>query len=252
MRRGIPYPRLVGLRDNVGLAYQNSRVSAWERELVPNLTQSELQRGVRILARRDPDLARIYREYGHPPLWARTPGFPTLVHIILEQQVSLASAKAAFDRLIVACGGRLTPTRLLALTDEEMLRVGFSRQKAGYARELARAIIRRRFKPAALLAMPDEAVREALVAHKGIGPWTADIYLLMVLMRPDVWPQGDLALAIAVQSAKNLSSRPTYAELAEMAQVWKPWRAVAARLFWHYYLSRKSRPENTPPTVVTP
>src|SRR5678815_3668009 len=103
------------------------------------LTESELQRGVRILARRDPDLARIYREYGHPPLWARTPGFPTLVHIILEQQVSLASAKAAFDRLKAACGGRVTPGRLLALSDEQMLQIGFSRQKAGYARELARA-----------------------------------------------------------------------------------------------------------------
>jgi len=216
------------------------------------LTESELQRGVRILARRDPDLARIFSEYGHPPLWARTPGFPTLVHIILEQQVSLASAKAAFDRLKAACGGRVTPGRLLALSDEQMLQIGFSRQKAGYARELARAIMLRKFKPASLLAMPDEAVREALVAHKGIGPWTADIYLLMVLLRPDVWPHGDLALAIAVQSAKNLSERPTYVQLTEMAQAWKPWRAVAARLFWHYYLSRRGRPETAPPAVAAP
>jgi DNA-3-methyladenine glycosylase II len=211
-----------------------------------NLTESELKRGVRILARRDPNFARIFREYGHPPLWARAPGFPTLVHIILEQQVSLASAQAAFNRLTAASGGRVTPTRLLAFTDEQMLQIGFSRQKAGYARGLARAIVQRHFKPAALLAMPDEAARETLVAHKGIGPWTADIYLLMVLLRPDVWPQGDLALAVAVQRAKNLSVRPTYAELAEMAHAWKPWRAVAARLFWHDYLSQKNLPIKLP------
>jgi len=211
-----------------------------------NLTELELQRGVRILARRDPDLARIFRDYGHPPLWSRAAGFPTLVHIILEQQVSLASAQAAFNRLKAASGGRVTPSRLLALTDEQMLRIGFSRQKAGYARGLARAIAQRQFKPAALPAMSDEAVREALVAHKGIGPWSADIYLLMVLLRPDVWPQGDLALATAVQSAKGLSERPTYAELAEMANAWKPWRAVAARLFWHYYLSQRNRGASAP------
>ncbi len=205
-----------------------------------SLTESELRRGARILAGRDPDLARIRHEYGDPPLWARTPGFPTLIHIILEQQVSLASAQAAFDRLKAACRGRITPRRTLAFTDAQMKRIGFSRQKAGYARELSRAILNRRFDPAALETMRDEAVREALVALKGIGPWTADVYLLMVLLRPDVWPHGDLALAVAVQKVKSLSVRPTYAELAEMAERWKPWRAVAARMFWHYYLSQKS------------
>lgn len=204
-----------------------------------NLTESELQRGVRILIQRDPDLARIHQQYGDPPLWARTPGFPTLVHIILEQQVSLASAQAAFDRLKVACRGRITPRRVMVLTDEQMKRIGFSRQKAGYARELSRAILLRHFKPAALEAMPDEAVREALVALKGIGPWTADIYLLMVLLRPDVWPHGDLALALAVQKVLGLSTRPTSDELSQMAERWKPWRAVAARMCWQYYLNQR-------------
>jgi DNA-3-methyladenine glycosylase II len=219
---------------------------------MPNLTELELQRGARILARRDPDLARILREHGYPPLWDRAPGFPTLVHVILEQQVSLASARAAFERLKAASGGRITPNRLLTLTDEQMLAIGFSRQKAGYSRELARAIVERRFRPAALRAMPDEAVREALVAHKGIGPWTADIYLLMVLLRPDVWPHGDLALAIAVQNAKGMTTRPTYAELSELAQAWRPWRAVAARMFWHYYLSQKVRPVSNPAPILDP
>ena len=205
-----------------------------------NLTESELQRGVRLLIRRDPDLARIHQEYGNPPLWARTPGFPTLIHIILEQQVSLASAQAAFDRLKAACRGRITPRRILLFSGARMKRIGFSRQKAGYARELSRAILLRRFNPAALETMPDEAVREALVAHKGIGPWTADVYLLMVLLRPDVWPHGDLALAVAVQKIMGLGTRPTYVELSQMAERWKPWRAVAARLFWHYYLNQKN------------
>jgi DNA-3-methyladenine glycosylase II len=207
------------------------------------LTETELQRGARLLARRDPDLARIRREYGDPPLWSRAPGFPTLLHIILEQQVSLASALAAFNRLKTACRGRITPHRVLAFSDAQMLSIGFSRQKASYARELSRAIVNRQFSPAALEVLPDEAVREALIALKGIGPWTADIYLLMCLRRPDVWPHGDLALAVAVQKVKALSTRPTYKELNEMAQQWKPWRAVAARMFWHFYLSQKRQHE---------
>jgi DNA-3-methyladenine glycosylase II len=206
---------------------------------MPSLTESELRRGARILARRDPDLAQIRHQYGDPPLWARSPGFPTLIHIILEQQVSLASAQAAFDRLKAACRGYVTPHRLLAFTDTQMKAIGFSWQKAGYARELSRAILDRHFDPEALETLHDQAVREALVALKGIGPWTADVYLLMVLLRPDVWPHGDLALAVAVQKAKRLSVRPTYDELAEMAERWKPWRAVAARMFWHYYLSQR-------------
>jgi len=205
-----------------------------------SLTELELQRGVRILVRRDADLARIHQAYGYPPLWARMPGFPTLIHIILEQQVSLASARAAFDRLKAACRGRVTPRRVLAFTDEQMLRIGFSRQKAGYARELARAVIRGQFDPDTLEVLADEAVRAALVAQKGIGPWTADVYLLMVLLRPDVWPHGDLALAVAVQDLLGLNTRPSYVELAQIAERWKPWRAVAARLCWHYYLSKKA------------
>ena len=206
---------------------------------MPGLTETELSRAAQILAQRDPDLARIHRECGDPPLWARSPGFPTLIHIILEQQVSLASAQAAFDRLSAACHGRITPRRTLVFTDVQMKQIGFSRQKAGYVREMARAVVNHQFDPAALELMHDEAVREALIQHKGIGPWTADIYLLMVLLRPDVWPRGDLALAVAVQNVKGLNTRPTYAELAEIAEPWKPWRAVAARMFWHYYLSQR-------------
>ncbi len=203
------------------------------------LTDETLARGLRTLTRRDRDLARVVDQYGPPPMWARRPGFPTLVHIILEQQVSLASARAAFNRLKAAI--RVTPRNLLTLDDATLKAIGFSRQKTGYARYLAQAILDRRFSPTALENMDDESARAALIELKGIGVWSADIYLLMALRRPDVWPHGDLALAIAAQHVKQLPSRPTYDELTAMSEAWRPWRAVAARVMWHYYLSQRKR-----------
>lgn len=203
-----------------------------------SLDEGELARGVRALSRRDRDLAAIVRSFGHPPLWPRKPGFPTLVHIILEQQVSLASARAAFDKLKLKLR-RITPERFLTLNDEELKIIGFSRQKTGYCRELAGAIIARRFRPRALERMSDDEARNALIDIKGIGSWSADIYLLMVLLRSDVWPTGDLALAVAAQEVKRLDRRPTPDELLGLGEAWRPWRAVAARLLWHHYLSKR-------------
>jgi DNA-3-methyladenine glycosylase II len=171
-------------------------------------------------------------------MWARQPGFPTLVHIILEQQVSLASAQAAFDRLRAAIAP-ITPRRLLGLDDTSLKSIGFSWQKSAYARHLALAILERRFDPKALIDMDDSTARAALTQLKGIGVWTADIYLLMALRRPDVWPRGDLALAVAAHQVKHLSARPTHDELSEVSEAWRPWRSVAARLLWHYYLSQR-------------
>lgn len=201
------------------------------------LTEASLSSAVEELARRDPDLAQIVVRHGLPPLWPREPGFPTLVLLILEQQVSLASARAAFNRL-EAVAGAVTPASLLVLTDEQMRSIGFSRQKASYARGLAEAIQAGRFDPSRLVKLPDEEVRRVLTAFRGIGPWTAEIYLLMVLRRADAWPAGDLALAIAAQQVKGLAQRPAPAELGALAEAWRPWRAVAARLLWHHYLSR--------------
>jgi DNA-3-methyladenine glycosylase II len=203
------------------------------------LTRQSLHRAARILARRDRDLARILRDFGPPPMWARRPGFSTLIHIILEQQVSLASARAAYLRLRAAIAP-VTPRRFLALGDARLKAIGFSRQKTAYGRGLARAILDGRLDLAALGHMHDDSARSELLAIKGIGPWTADIYLLMALRRPDVWPPGDLALAVAAQRVKGLASRPTYDELAAMSHAWRPWRAVAARLLWHDYLSRRT------------
>jgi len=200
------------------------------------LTTETLAHGARILARRDRDMARILKAWGAPPLWARRPGFATLIHIILEQQVSLASARAAFDRLHAAVSP-LTPGRFLELDDATLKAIGFSRQKTAYGRHLARAILDGELDLRALRVKDDDTVRAELIGIKGIGRWSADIYLLMALRRPDVWPSGDLALAVAAQRVKRLASRPTQDELDAMSGAWRPWRAVAARLLWHYYLS---------------
>ncbi len=207
-----------------------------DTEAIISLTQKTLAHGLHILCNRDPDLAQIRTNFGPPPMWAREPGFPTLIHIILEQQVSLASARAAYERLLAAASP-LTPARFLELDDAALKTIGFSRQKTTYGRELARAILDGHLDLAGLESLDDAAVRSELMAIKGIGPWTADIYLLMALRRPDVWPIGDLALANAAQRVKGLVSRPTPDELDGLGAGWRPWRAVAARLLWHYYLS---------------
>lgn len=208
-----------------------------DRFLEP-LTEARLLEGVALLTAQDADLAAIVHRWGPPPLWAREPGFPALILIILEQQVSLASARAAFNRLL-ALATPLTPLRFLELEDETLRAVGFSRQKAGYSRHLAQAIVRGEFDLAGLATLPDDAARAVLVARKGIGPWTADIYLLMCLGRPDIWPVGDLGLQIAMQAIKGLAQRPTLVEMAALAEGWRPWRAVAARLLWHHYLRER-------------
>src|SRR6267143_4928516 len=197
-------------------------------------------RSVTELTNLDPQLAEIVDRYGPPPLWVREPGFPTLVYIILEQQVSLASAKAAFDRLKSAVH-QLTPRGFLKLTGAELKRIGFSRQKTLYTRLLAESLSRRHFDLRYLHDLHDDAARKMLTAFKGIGNWTADIYLLSALRRPDIWPVGDLALATAVQEVKQLRKRPSPERLEKLSQPWRPYRAVAARLFWHHYLSKRGQ-----------
>jgi len=197
------------------------------------------------LAQRDADLAAVVARYGRPPLWVREPGFPSLVYIILEQQVSLASARAAYQRLLTATKPQLTPARFLRFTDEELKAIGFSRQKTLYTRLLAEAIDRGHFDLRHLHDLHDDSARKMLIAFKGIGNWTADIYLLSALRRPDVWPVGDLALATAVQEVKRLRLRPSPAKLEKMSAPWRPYRAVAARLFWHAYLCKRGQNTST-------
>ena len=206
----------------------------------PPLNAASLALAVEDLAARDPDLADIVARLGSPPLWDRQPGFPTLLHIVLEQQVSLASARAAFDRLRVVAEP-LTPTRFLELSDTDLLAIGFSRQKARYGRALAAAVDSGALDLDGLDRLDDDDVQRALQAVPGIGPWTSTIYLLMALGRPDVWPVGDIALAVSVGEVKGLGSRPDAATMAELGEVWRPLRSVAARLLWHDYLARRGR-----------
>jgi len=189
------------------------------------------------LEMQDPRLASVVHCFGPPPLWEREPGFSTLVHIILEQQVSLASAKACFmklkDRL-----GEIEPAAFLKLTDDDLLAIGFSRQKSRYSRILASAIEDGSLDLMALNQMDDALVFARLTSLTGIGPWTANIYLLMALRRPDIWPGGDLALLVAMKELYGLDHKPDQALFQKMGERYKPYRAVAARILWHYYLSR--------------
>lgn len=201
------------------------------------IDETNFTAAVNVLCRKDKDLARVVENYGEPPLFARPAGFDTLVYIILEQQVSMASAKAAFDKLQRHLG-KVTPESFLTLEDFELKTIGFSRQKMLYSRELAEAIVEKRLNLHALDQLPDDAVKTELTKIKGIGHWTAEIYLLMCLLRADVFPIGDLGVIVGAQKVKNLPERPNAAQLGKISQKWKPFRAVATRILWHYYLSR--------------
>jgi DNA-3-methyladenine glycosylase II len=186
--------------------------------------------------KKDKDLASIYKRFGTPLAWEREPGFATLIQIILEQQVSLASAKAAYDKL--ASHIEVTPENFLTLEDATLKSLFFSRQKTRYGRALAQAIVDG-LDLENLYTKSDDEIRSELIKLPGIGNWTIDIYLLMALNRPDVLPVGDLALRIAIKEVKHLSQNPTTDELIEIAKPWQPYRSFATKLLWHYYLLRK-------------
>ena len=202
----------------------------------PQLDLGRLHAAAGILAERDPDLGGILARLGPPPLWDRPPGFATLVAIILEQQVSLGSGAAALERLRAAAGS-IDPGRIAALGEDGARAAGLTRQKARYVVALAEATLDGRFDPIAVEAAADDDARAQLVALLGVGRWTADIYLLMALGRPDIWPDGDLALAAAMRRAKGLEMIPDGPAQRRVAEAWRPWRAVGARLLWHAYLA---------------
>lgn len=204
------------------------------------LDEKSLLIGVEALTESDHHLRNVVDRYGPPPLWDREPGFPSLLKIILEQQVSLASAQATYDKLLSKVNP-LTPEGLLCLSDEDLRAAGFSRQKTRYSRILAGEIISGSLDLDGLNHLDDAAVMTALTSLTGIGPWTAGIYLLMVMGRPDVWPKGDLALLSAMRDVKELDVIPGNEDAAAIADGWRPWRSVAARILWHHYLSKRGR-----------
>jgi DNA-3-methyladenine glycosylase II len=204
------------------------------------LTERTLVSAAKRLGERDKDLGLVLSRHGPPPLWGREPGFATLLQIILEQQVSLASAKACYDKLCRRIG-IITPESLLRSTDAELRSDGFSRQKTAYARHLAEAVVQKRIDFDRLGKLDDAEVKSELIKLKGVGEWTSDIYLLMAMLRPDVMPKGDVALHTAWHKLSG-EARPTSDEFLAIAERWKPYRSVAARLLWHFYLSARKRP----------
>ena len=202
------------------------------------LTMATLQTAALALAGRDRGLARIVERHGIPPMWGRPPGFATLVWIILEQQVSIASARTLFRRLSIALGGSVTPSAVKDAGIAGLRHFGLTRQKARYCCELAERLLDGTLDLRVVSRSQEPRARAMLLAVPGLGHWSVDIYFLMALRRPDVWPRGDLALAIAMRDVMRLGEVPSREQQAEVAQRWSPWRSVAARILWMHYLAR--------------
>lgn len=208
--------------------------------MIVKLDEKNLLEAAAWLAGRDTGLGLVLKKYGPPPLWARPAEFSTLVHIILEQQVSLASANAAFQKLRGKMG-LVTPDSLLLLDDATLRDLGFSRQKTRYTRLLAQAVVSGDLDLAQLEHLPDEAVRADLKRLKGIGDWTADIYLSECLLRTDILPKGDIAMQEAFRVLNGLEKRPLHPDLEARTTHWRPWRSVGTRMLWHFYLCERGR-----------
>lgn len=188
------------------------------------------------LGSNDPNLNTILQTHGYPPMWTRENNFETLVHIVLEQQVSLASALATLKMLQLKTK-IITPESILALSAEEMRACYVSRQKAGYIQGLAQALISGSIQLDKLEQLPNDEVRAQLIALKGIGNWTIDVYLMFVLRRTDIFPIGDLAAVNALKRLKELPNSSTKEHLLEIVKDWQPYKTVATMILWHYYLS---------------
>jgi DNA-3-methyladenine glycosylase II len=202
------------------------------------LTRADLTRASAWLARRDRDLARLHARHGPPPMWARPPGFASLAHIVLEQQVSLASARAMRLRLQGALG-RFDAGALARAGERGLAALGLTRQKSRYLAAAATAVRDGALDLQALAGLDDAAAETALTRLDGIGPWTAQVYLVMVLRRPDVWPRGDLALLRSLASVKRVRGGLGDERARTIAERWRPWRAVAARMLWQHYLAER-------------
>lgn len=204
------------------------------------LTEETIVLGIQELVTRDSDLAEIIQTYGYPPNWVREKGFIGLIRIILGQQVSVASANAIFKKLELLVNP-LTPENFITFDDLQLQSAGLSRQKIVYTRALAAAIASNSLDLDKLELGDEATLRAELTKIKGIGNWTVDIYLMMSLQRPDAFPASDLGVILAYQKLKDLPTRPTPSQLEVIAEKWRPWRAIATRILWHYYLSRATK-----------
>jgi DNA-3-methyladenine glycosylase II len=187
----------------------------------------------------DADLNNIIKTYGYPPMWTRPATFQTLILIIFEQQVSLASAYAAFKKLQEKVG-YVTPDKILKLTDEEMRACYFTRQKMGYARGLATAVKKRKVVLSSFTHKPDEEIRQELKQLKGIGDWSVDVFLMHALQRSDLFPLGDIALINSLRENKKLSKDFPKEKMLAIAEPWKPYRTIATMILWHDYIKKRN------------
>ena len=191
-----------------------------------------------VLAKKDRDLKTIIKHYGYPPMWTRPASFQTLILFILEQQVSLASAYAAFKKLKERIG-YVTPSKILSLTDEELRSCYFSRQKIVYARELAKAVQTKQLRLNKFSNAHEDVIRLELKKIKGIGDWTVDVYLMHALQRPDLFPLGDIALVNSLKETKQLHPHITKEKMLTIAEPWRPYRSVASMILWHAYIQKR-------------
>src|SRR5688500_5223143 len=190
------------------------------------------------LFRKDKDLRKISKEHGYPPMWTRPATFQTLILTILEQQVSLASAYAAFKKLKTRIG-YVTPEKILSLSDEELRACYFSRQKIVYARELAKAIRSKQLQLKKFSNAHEDEIRIELKKIKGIGDWTVDVYLMHALQRSDLFPLGDIALVNSLKETKKLNVGITKEDMLAIAEPWRPYRTIASMILWHSYIQKR-------------
>ncbi|HEY6242298.1 MAG TPA: hypothetical protein VIX17_00025 [Pyrinomonadaceae bacterium] len=236
-----------GVSENKGKTQRKTKSAIGNRKSTifsPVLSKQTLADIARDLATRDKQLAGIFQRHGPPPLWRRATGFATLVHIILEQQVSLRSGKAMFDRLSAAIDP-FSPEEFVERGENYLRSLGVTRQKSAYLGHLASLIADGELNLRQLSRMNDDEARLSLMRVKGIGSWSADVYLLMAMLRADIWPAGDLALAVAAQELLALTNRPSPEKLESLAERWRPHRAVAARMLWQHYLAKKAESKKT-------
>lgn len=190
------------------------------------------------LAKKDKDLRKVIKQNGYPPMWTRPATFQSLILFILEQQVSLASAYAAFKKLKEKIG-YVTPRKILALTDEELRSCYFSRQKIIYARELAKAVQSKQLKLKKFSDAHEDEIRIELKKIKGIGDWTVDVYLMHSLQRCDLFPLGDIALVNSLKEVKQLNGHTTKEDMLAIAESWRPFRTIASMILWHAYIKKR-------------
>lgn len=242
------------LSDNTELGDADSRTlgvippsDLWD--VVTELDESTFIAACDLLVEEDEQLAMLSNRWGLPEFWQREPGFKTLVWLILEQQVSLESGAAMYGR-VAELVGEVTPHSVGDAGEEALRSIGVTRQKTSYLLDLARRLVGGQLDLESLVHQPTEQARATLLSIRGIGPWTADAYLLSALRRPDMWPVGDRALQVGTAEALGMDSVPDEEELELLAEPWRPVRAVAARLIWHAYLSERGRVEPTDPTLA--